>query len=44
MFQGKKIQMRKGKKVGERVEKAEVMKDFVCWGKKLETNGFRLMF
>lgn len=26
--------MCKGKKVGERVRRAEVMKDFICWGRE----------
>ena len=32
--------MYKDKKVGERVRRAEVMKDFVCWG---EIFGFYLV-
>lgn len=26
--------MCKGKKVGERVRRAEVVKDFICWGRE----------
>lgn len=29
-----KIELCKGKKVGKRIERAETVKDFVCWSKK----------